>query len=88
MEMSYRIQLPTGVSIVSPRPRRRVWGGTSMRRYQETFDVYRNELRMGFILDLPVEMIEPLDYDRLTLLERRLLDPATNHIILKKEKLK
>ena len=50
--------------------------------------MFRNELQIGFSLTLPVELTEPLDYDRLALLERRLLDPATNHIILKKEKAK
>ncbi|MBO5308727.1 MAG: DUF3857 domain-containing protein [Lentisphaeria bacterium] len=88
MELSYRIQLPAGVTVVAPRPRRMVRGGYSLRRYQETFEMFRNELQIGFSLTLPVELTEPLDYDRLALLERRLLDPATNHIILKKEKAK
>ena len=88
VEVSYRILLPEGVKVVSPRPRRRVWGGYPRGRYQETFEVFRNELLLGFVMNLPVEIIAPQDYGRMVQLERRLLDPAIRYIILKQEKTK
>ena len=87
-ELYCSIQLPPEVKVVNPRPPRSEYKISTLGRYWERFEVSNNELRMHFALDIPVEKIEPQDYDRLVQLERKLLDPANNHIILKQEKRK
>lgn len=86
ISLEYRIHLPSGYRVVADRPERKELGSFGSSAFYEYFEPGESTLRIDCGLTLPVELVPPLDYNKLTELQRELSKLASSRIILTNRK--